>query len=98
MAEREGAYSLGESGAIPLTEVLQAAVGARFLTALSASRRLTASTGVPAKCWLRRYPLNLSGSCQRRECSMSKSAVLLCGRGEASITVPSSRRRVRWVP
>jgi hypothetical protein len=43
-----------------------------------------------AKCWLRTYPLNLPGSCQRRECSMSKTTVLLCRSREPTVTV-------RWV-
>jgi hypothetical protein len=46
-----------------------------------------------AKCWLRTYPLNLPGSCQRRECSMPKTTVLLCRSREPTVTVP----RVRWV-
>jgi hypothetical protein len=44
---------------VPRTDVLQQRTGASSLTAHSTSRRLTGSTGVPAQCWLRTYPLNL---------------------------------------
>jgi hypothetical protein len=75
-----------------------AGLAARSLTTGGASRRLTASAGVPAKCRLRTYPLNLPGSCQRREWSMAKTAVLLCRPREPGVTVISPRRRVRVSP
>jgi len=81
-----------------LANAPNAGLATRSLTARSASRRLTASTGVPAKCRLRKYPLNLPGSCQRRECSMSKTAVLLYRLREPSANVMCPRRRVGWLP